>query len=149
MWGQSGNFSDEFELSVYLPEYKKKFINNPVFDKEFLELLLTEKRMTRSEIAEKYGVGRSTISDYKKKFKIKSGRNGLCGQVPYGYNFVHGKLIDNPKEQAVTERLKELSIEGYSYGKMVKWLIGNRIPTKTLKATWSRTAVYKILKRCA
>jgi len=80
---------------------------------------------------------------HKKRSGYKTG-----GDVPYGYDVINGKLIENHQEQEVISRILALRAKGYSMRKIANSLNEDGILTKRGKH-WQATQVQGILKRAA
>lgn len=69
------------------------------------------------------------------------------GQVAYGEKIRNGKIVPHLGELRIVGELVSMRKQGLSYGKLVKWLNQNEVPTKNRSKVWDRPTVYKILKR--
>ena len=87
-------------------------------------------------------------------------KNEWFGKAPYGYiieSDVIGnrkkntRLIENPEEQKVLTKMRELKSEGKSYTEIAQYLNENKIPTrhtrKDKQSDWYSTTVRNILLR--
>jgi len=80
---------------------------------------------------------------HKKKSGYKTG-----GDVPYGFDCIQGKLVENHQEQEVISKILELRANGYSMRNIASTLNEDGILTKRGKH-WQATQVQGILKRAA
>jgi len=103
----------------------------------------------RGQLASKIRVG------VKQKMK-----NEWFGQAPYGYTIVsdvvgnrkkNTRLVENPEEQKILSKMKELRTDGKSYNEIAKYLNENKVETrytrKDKKSDWYSTTVRNILNR--
>ena len=71
---------------------------------------------------------------------------GVLGfNIPYGYNYVDGKLLINDKEAKVVKNIYLCYIDGKSMGEIAKMLNMAKIPTKR-GGFWAKKTISKILK---
>jgi len=80
---------------------------------------------------------------HKKRNGFKTG-----GDIPYGYDVINGKLVENHQEQEVIRRILALRAKGYSMRKIASTLNEDGILTKR-GMQWQATQVQGILKRAA
>ena len=80
-----------------------------------------------------------TLQSKKQNGKVYS------GSVMYGFNRDGDRLVENPYEQKVLRKIKNLKTKGYSYQKISDFLNRNNHPTKHNKK-WNRNGVYYLLK---
>ena len=81
--------------------------------------------------------------EYKKAQGEKTG-----GDLPYGFNVIDGKLIENPSEQTVIRQILFLKDKGHSYNSIAEQL--NKDGYKTKKGSnWSHVQVKRIITRAA
>lgn len=96
------------------------------------------------------------VSQYERSMiamRLRSGRKrkrdggGFAGgQVPFGKRNVDGVLVDDPREQAVIQRMRELQSEGRSLSAIAKAL--NEEGHQGKKATrWHHQTVSRVLSR--
>jgi len=78
---------------------------------------------------------------HKKKSGYKTG-----GDVPYGFDCIQGKLVENHQEQEVISRIMALRAKGHSMRKIASTLNEDGVLTKRGKQ-WQATQVQGILKR--
>jgi hypothetical protein len=110
-------------------------------------------------ISEQTGIARSTLRDAFKKHQIpirtkkqtiegeKLGKDFKCaGHPPFGYAYLDGKLIVDPKEQLTIRKIIKLRQSGMSLRAIVEELNDQKIPTRTGKA-WYLSFVKTIIDR--
>ena len=103
----------------------------------------------RGQLASKIRVG------VKQKMK-----NEWFGQAPYGYTIVsddiggrkrNTRLVENPEEQEILKKMKELREKGKSYSEIATTLNNKGVPTRFTrddkKSSWYSTTVRNILNR--
>jgi hypothetical protein len=66
--------------------------------------------------------------------------------APYGRCLVNGKLVDDPKEQAVIQRIQRYRQLGMSHRSIARKLNSQKYKPRRAK-TWSQTLVSSIIKR--
>ena len=108
------------------------------------EQLRVSRWKARTLLQEKKIQLRSQEVDEKKPRKKPVDRTKKV--APYGYCLVNGKLMVDPKEQSVIQRIDSYCREGLSHRAIARKL--NRQKFKPRRAdTWSQTLVSSILKR--
>jgi DNA invertase Pin-like site-specific DNA recombinase len=120
---------------------------------------LYEKGMSLREIEQATGIPKSTIRETFTKFKFqrrgfdsqsKDRRIGKPGKrpghTPFGYAYLDGQLLIDPKEQKIVRLLIELHRSGLSYLAIASQLNEMKIPTRS-KKTWQRCVVRSIILR--
>ena len=70
------------------------------------------------------------------------------GTVPFGFDVVDGKLVENPAEQQALQRIHRLRSAGHSYQAIADQLNADSITTKTGKY-WSFGTVAGVIKKAA
>jgi DNA invertase Pin-like site-specific DNA recombinase len=72
------------------------------------------------------------------------------GEVPFGYTLTDdGRLVENPREQLVLQRIKECRAAGMSLRAIAAILMKSGIATKKGRTTWYAETVKSILDRAA
>lgn len=99
-----------------------------------LNVLVSVAQWERETICER-------TSDALQAKKARGEKTG--GNVPFGFEVVNGKLIENEAEQAVIEKIKELRASGLSLRKIAERLNEEGIGTKTGKQ-WNATQISRI-----
>lgn len=64
----------------------------------------------------------------------------------YGYDFVNGKMVENPTEIRMLKKVKMLKEKGNSYNEIKEFLNRNGYIRKN-KKTWNRDSVIKLVKQ--
>jgi len=88
-------------------------------------------------------IGERVYVGMEQKAKINGGVLGF--NIPYGYDYVDGKLIINEQERINVEKIFGLYIDGHSMKKISEILNSKKVPTKQNK-TWGAETISKILK---
>jgi len=99
-----------------------------------LNVLVSVAQWERETICER-------TSDALQAKKARGEKTG--GNVPFGFEVVSGKLIENEAEQAVIEKIKELRANGLSLRKIADRLNAEGIGTKTGKQ-WNAMQISRI-----
>ncbi len=81
------------------------------------------------------------------RHKIRNGQR--CGKVRFGYDLAgDGKtLLPNPAEQQAIALMTALRAASHTLRQIAAELTARNIPTKEGRATWTHTAVGRILDR--
>ena len=77
--------------------------------------------------------------------KAKMGRGMLGFNIPYGYDYVNGKLIINKEEAEIVKKIFQWYLDGKSIGWIAKTLQKQKISTKK-GGVWAKKTVSSILK---
>ena len=88
-------------------------------------------------------IGERVYIGMEQKAKTNGGMLGF--NIPYGYDYVDGKLIVNQKEAPIVKRIFEQYLSGHSMDKIAKELNGEGIPSKQNKK-WGSHTIEQILK---
>lgn len=115
--------------------------------------------LSLNDISEQTGIARSTIRDAFKKHQIpirtkwqtikgeKLGKDFKCADhPPFGYAYLDGKLILDPKEQLIIRKILKLRQSGMFLRAIAQELNDQKIPTRTGKA-WYLSFVKTIIDR--
>ena len=118
---------------------------------------LYEKGLSLRDIEAQTGIPKSTIRETLTKSgfalrnptngnasKIDNKRNKRDGSTPFGYAYLEGKLLMDPKEQIALRNILKLWKDGKSYQAIVDELNNQRIPTRSGKP-WVRSVVRSIV----
>ena len=113
--------------------------------------------LSLNDISEQSCIARSTLRDAFKKHQIpirtkrqtikgeKLGKDFKCAGHPlFGYAYLDGKLIVDPKEQATIRKIIKLRQSGMSLRAIADELNHQKIPTRTGKA-WYLSFVKTVL----
>ncbi|OPZ52548.1 MAG: DNA-invertase hin [Deltaproteobacteria bacterium ADurb.BinA014] len=100
-----------------------------------LNVLVSVAQWERETICER-------TSDALQAKKARGEKTG--GNVPFGFEVVNGKLIENVEEQAVISKIRELRANGLSLRKIADRLNEEGIGTKTGKQ-WNATQISRIV----
>ncbi len=120
---------------------------------------LYKKGLSLRDIEERTGIPKSTIRETLQKngFVLRSSTNGKdhqtdhtqfksSGQTPYGYAYLDGKLIIDPKEYLIVLKVMKL----YKSGKSSQSIAENLNDQKILSRrglSWRRCVISTIIKR--
>ncbi len=106
-----------------------------------LNVLLSVAQWERETIAERT---RDAL-----QHKIRNGQR--CGRVRYGYDLSSDgvTLVANEQQQQALALVRELKEAGRSLREIASELSSRGIPTKDGNATWTHTAVNRIIQRAA
>lgn len=109
------------------------------------------------DIEERTGIAKSTIRETLtnsgfalrnpfngKAKKIDNKRNKRGGATPFGYAYLEGKLLMDPKEQIALRKIMKLWKDGKSYQAIADKLNHLKIPTRSGKP-WIRSVVRSII----
>jgi len=88
-------------------------------------------------------IGERVYAGMEQKAKTNSGMLGF--NIPYGYEYLDGKLQINADEARVVRDIYSWYKEGKSMGKIVKKLNSSKIPTKK-GGFWAKKTISTILK---
>lgn len=118
---------------------------------------LYEKGLSLRDIEERTGIAKSTIRETLKKsgFALRNSLNGNSskidnkqtkrgGSTPFGYAYLDGKLLMDPKEQVALRKILRLWNSGKSYQAIADELNDKKIPTRSGKP-WIRSVVKSII----
>ncbi len=68
------------------------------------------------------------------------------GQAPYGFTYLDGQLVIDPKEHLICRKIFQLQQSGKSNQHIADELNHQNIPTR-LKGTWQKSVINSIIKR--
>lgn len=80
-------------------------------------------------------------------YKVKNENHSYAVMAPYGYDYdkTTKRLIINDIEADVVKRMFQLSLDGYSQGRIMSYLNSEGIPTKLNKNRWTTGTVKNVL----
>lgn len=90
-------------------------------------------------------IGERTRTALKQK-RARGEKTG--GNIPYGYQLEDGKLIPEPQEQAIINKMKQWREQGATFQAIADRLNNKGIVTKLGKA-WDRAKIYQIISKAA
>ena len=79
--------------------------------------------------------------------KIDRTKNKRGGHTPYGYAYLDGQLLLDPKEQIIVRKILKLHHSGLSGNAITKQLNSQNIPSRNGKSWWCSSVVREIIKR--
>lgn len=88
-------------------------------------------------------IGERVYVGMEQKAKINGGILGF--NIPYGYNYVEGKLLPIKEEAEVVKKIYSWYIEGKSLNEIAKLLNNAKVPTKR-GGVWAKKTISTILK---
>jgi len=88
-------------------------------------------------------IGERVYVGMEQKAKINGGVLGF--NIPYGYDYKDGLLIENKDESKIVKKIFSNYLDGFSMSKIADDLNQNNIPTKQNK-TWASQTISRILK---
>ena len=88
-------------------------------------------------------IGERVYIGMEQKAKTNGGMLGF--NIPYGYNYIEGKLKINPNEIDVVKDIYSWYKDGKSMGEIAKMLNSIKIPTKK-GGFWAKKTISSILK---
>ena len=119
---------------------------------------LYESGLSIRDIEERTGIPKSTVRETLKKngMALRNPLNGNAihidrlhtkrgGHTPYGYAYLDGKLLLDPKEQIIVRKILKLHQSGLSGNAIAKELNHQKVPSRTGKS-WSPCVVRRIIK---
>ncbi|MFN7455475.1 MAG: recombinase family protein [Pseudobdellovibrionaceae bacterium] len=77
--------------------------------------------------------------------KIDKTKNKRGGHTPYGYAYLDGQLLIDPKEQIIVRKILKLHKTGLSGNAIARELNNQKIPSRNGKS-WSPSVVRGIIK---
>jgi len=120
---------------------------------------LYESGLSIRDIEERTGIPKTTVRETLKKkgmslrnpfngnaTKIDKTKNKRGGHTPYGYAYLDGQLIIDPKEQIIVRKILKLHQSGLSGNAIARELNNQKIPSRNGKL-WSPPVVREIIKR--
>ena len=143
---------------------------DPYYSHDFIELSpptpiriiekcvpLYEKGLSLRDIEERTGIAKSTIREtlIKNGFALRNPLNGNAsridnkrtkrgGSTTFGYAYLDGKLLMDPKEQLAIRKILNLLKTGVSYQAIADELNNKKIPTRSGKP-WIKSVVRSII----
>ena len=132
-------------LEDYMAKYGLEFVSlgNDIdtttpHGKAFLTITATFNQLFRDEISWKTKLA----LDHKRENGEKCG-----GTIPYGFDVVDGKLVNNQKEQEVIRVISKLRNNGHSLRAICRQLRIRQYPTKNGSLKWHPKVVNGLLQR--
>lgn len=121
--------------------------------------LLYEKGLSIQDIEERTRIPKTTVREtlVKNGMPLRNPFNGNAhyidrqhtkhgGSTPYGYAYLDGQLLIDPKEQIIVRKILKLHQSGISSNAIAKELNSQKIPSRPGK-TWLPCAVRRIIKQ--
>lgn len=171
---ENSRSKDVHDLAIFLPKADpktlKKAIKNcfefreteiPTSFYEGVRQLNTsrlEKGLSIRDIEERTGIPKSTVREAltKSGMSLRNPLNGSARQIdrlhtkrgghtPYGYAYLDGQLLFDPKEQSIVRKILKLHQSGMSGNAIATELNHQKIPSRTGK-TWRPCVVRRIIK---
>ncbi|MBN23114.1 MAG: hypothetical protein CL678_17650 [Bdellovibrionaceae bacterium] len=127
------------------------FSIKPYKNKNLLEKMYLEYRLSAAEIALELSCAKSTIINYLKKFEIPTREPSKPVSKSrgsrYGEKIRGRKYIAHKREQEVIQKMLKLREQGFSYRQIAEILNTMNVPTKRRRGKWQGRVVCEILKR--
>jgi site-specific DNA recombinase len=116
--------------------------------KSYLGKLYVGRHLSARQIARLTDVSRSVVLEALDRFGIPRNGNGRRhpGQLPFGYEYLGYRLVENKTEQGVVRQIRQYRIGGLSLRQIAGQLNQRLIPTKN-NGIWQATTVKGILVR--
>lgn len=150
------------EVSTDEPFYQHDFIElSPRTPSRIYEKCapLYARGFSIRDIEERTGIPKTTVRETLKKngmalrnplngnaSKIDRTKNKRGGHTPYGYAYLDGQLLLDPKEQIIVRKILKLHHSGLSGNAITRELNNQKTPTRNGKS-WSPSVVREIIKR--
>ena len=92
--------------------------------------------------------GGLVLRNYHNRQKTRSSDPKVMkpGTIPYGYAYLEGKLVKDPKEYKTVLKIQKLWRSGKSCSAIAKELNNQKIPTR-MGGRWGKAVIARILKR--
>ena len=120
---------------------------------------LYEKGLSLRDIEVRTGIPKTTIRETLnssgfalRSFSIGSEKAGdrkqskRCGHTPYGFAYLDGQLVIDPKEHLIVRKILKLHQSDKSNQAIADELNNQKIPTR-LKRKWQKSVIHSIIKR--
>lgn len=118
---------DAERIALHLVDMGGQAINTAsAMGRMFLTMAAGFAELERALIAE-----RTTAA-----LRVKKARGEVYGQVPYGFSRDGNRLVPNPAEMAVIDRIRAQRRAGTSFGRIAADLNAAAVPTKGGKGVW-------------
>jgi hypothetical protein len=116
--------------------------------KSYLGKLYVGRHLSARQIARLTDVSRSVVLEALDRFGIPRNGNGRRhpGQLPFGFEYLGYRLVENKTEQGVVRQIRQYRIGGLSLRQIAGQLNQRLIPTKN-NEIWQATTVKGILVR--
>jgi site-specific DNA recombinase len=88
-------------------------------------------------------IGERVYIGMEQKAKVNGGMLGF--NIPYGYDYMNGKLLINHSEASTVKEIFSWYLSGKSIGEIVKMLNDAKLPTKRGRS-WAKKTISTILK---
>jgi site-specific DNA recombinase len=85
-----------------------------------------------------FSTGNENVGDRK--------RSKRCGHTPYGFAYLDGQLVVDPKEHLIVRKIIKFHQSGKSNQSIADELNNQKIPTR-LKGKWQKSVIHSIIKR--
>lgn len=120
-------------------------------DKDYLHEQYVVLGKSMNQIAREKGCARSTVGAALLELGLgrqnKSSLRCNKGQIAFGERILHGRIVRCQSEHRIIKQMAAMRVAGDSYGQIALALNASQVKSKNRKSQWSRTAIYKILKR--
>lgn len=85
----------------------------------------------------------------KDGMKMKKEKGEFLGRISYGWKLSNGKgsdLIEDPEQQEVIRKIKDMKREREKVKDIIKYLVDNKIPPPKATKQWTKNTITNILK---
>lgn len=155
IWELSRLSRNAIELQIEVRDFVKKGIDL-YFKKEELHTLDANGKEVEStgiiiSLLSKFAEGEAKTLKQRTRsgriYKVKNENHSYAVLAPYGYDYdkTTKRLIINDIEADVVKRMFQLSLDGYSQGRIMSYLNSEGIPTKLRKNRWTTGTVKNVL----
>lgn len=150
------------EVSTDEPFYQHDFIElSPRTPSRIYEKCapLYESGLSIRDIEERTGIPKTTVREtlIKNGMALRNPQDGNAsnidrtknksgGHTPYGYAYLDGQLLLDPKEQIIVRKILKLHQSGLSGNAIARELNNQKIPSRNGKS-WSPSVVREIIRR--
>jgi hypothetical protein len=102
----------------------------------------------KTTIKKIFNTGGLVLRNYHNRQKPKSKDPKVMrpGTIPYGYAYLEGKLVKDPKEYKTVLKIQKIWRSGKSCSAIAKELNNQKIPTR-MGGRWGKAVIARILKR--
>lgn len=138
------NSKNFMTMMEYLKKEEKEFVSmtesldtSTAMGRFVMDIIQRIAQLESEQIGERVYIG------MEQKARTNGGVLGF--NIPYGYDYIEGKLIVNKEQEKHVNRIFEMYLDGLSMKKIAESLNIDNIPTKQNK-TWGSQTVSLILK---
>jgi len=132
--------------NLQLIDISKNPVQNLLENESYLLQMFSIEGRNCNYIAKELEVSKSTVRDTVRRYGLSKNFPGrqLKGQIPYGWKFIKGRLIEHKGEQKIIATMMELRMKGTSLRAIANFLEEYGIKTKN-GGKWQASTIMKIL----